>query len=38
MKKIIDFITEELRNAFEEAGYDPAYAKVSFRTQSVWTR
>lgn len=29
MKKIIDFITEELRNAFEEAGYDPAYAKVT---------
>ena len=29
MKKIIDLIAEELAEAFEKAGYDKAYAKVT---------
>ena len=29
MKKILDLITEELVKAFEEAGYDAKFAKVS---------
>ena len=29
MKKIIDYITEELADAFEKAGYDRAYGKVT---------
>ena len=29
MKQIIDLITEELEKAFEEAGYDKSYAKVT---------
>lgn len=29
MKKIIELITEELADAFEQAGYDKAYAKVT---------
>ena len=29
MKKIIDYIAEELADAFEKAGYDRAYGKVT---------
>lgn len=29
MKKIIEKITEEMEKAFEKAGYDPSYAKVT---------
>lgn len=29
MKKIIDLITEEVQNAFGEAGYDPKYGRVT---------
>ena len=29
MKKIMDLITEELAEAFQAAGYDKAYAKVT---------
>lgn len=29
MKKMIDFITEELKEAFEKAGYDGSYARVT---------
>ncbi len=29
MKKVIELITEELADAFEQAGYDKAYAKVT---------
>lgn len=29
MKKILDFITEEMKRAFTENGYDEAYAKVT---------
>ena len=29
MKRIIDLITEELAEAFEQAGYDRTYAKVT---------
>ena len=29
MKKIIDYIAEELADAFEKAGYDPSYGKVT---------
>ena len=29
MKKIIELITEELSDAFEQAGYDKDYAKVT---------
>ena len=29
MKKLLDLITEEMRQAFEKAGYDGKYAKVT---------
>ena len=29
MKKIIEKITEEMEKAFEKAGYDPSYARVT---------
>ena len=29
MKKMIDIITEDLEKAFEKAGYDKSYAKVT---------
>ena len=29
MKKMVDLIGQELAEAFEKAGYDPAYAKVT---------
>ena len=29
MKKMIDLITEEIRQAFTEAGYDASYGRVS---------
>lgn len=35
MKRIIDLITEELAEAFEQAGYDRAYAKVTDRKSVV---
>ena len=28
MKKLTDYMAEELSAAFEKAGYDPAYGKV----------
>ena len=29
MKKMVDLIGQELAEAFEKAGYDPSYAKVT---------
>ena len=29
MKKILDFITEEMKKAFVESGYEESYAKVT---------
>jgi len=29
MKKILDYITEEMRQAFASCGYDASYAKVT---------
>ena len=29
MKKLVDLLTYELENAFEKAGYDKQYAKVT---------
>ena len=37
MKKIIDYIAEELADAFEKAGYDPSYGKVTVSNRPVNT-
>ena len=36
MKKIIDYIAEELADAFEKAGYDPPTEKLLFPTDRTY--
>ena len=38
MKKIIDLVADELAEAFEKAGYDRSYAKVtlSINVTALW--
>ena len=35
MKKIIDYIAEELSEAFEKAGYDRTYGKVTLSNRRI---